>query len=224
MQQCVAARGTPVTTCGSHCWYSALLPASSLTWDTAWSMAAALRSASTGPAEGGSCGAASGSQCVAAVHAFYAAISRGDGDALAALLAEDVEWDCFEMPTSAQKVCQLRRRRRRRRRRRSKAAQAAAAAPLPTNWDASGLSCTVCFAKWRAMPASTRQADVPWLRAVHGREAVLRNHGIFLALLDGKALASSPGFKPKQARDQSVVDTRGRQRSWCETKPFCCLR
>ncbi|PRW32625.1 cytochrome p450 isoform A [Chlorella sorokiniana] len=66
-----------------------------------WNMAAAINSNSTGPAENGAGG---GSKCVAVVHAFYAAINRGDGDALGAVLAEDVEWDCFELPTSAQKI------------------------------------------------------------------------------------------------------------------------
>ncbi|KAL4428074.1 hypothetical protein ABPG75_002163 [Micractinium tetrahymenae] len=41
---------------------------------------------------------------VAAVHAFYAAINSGDAEALLAVLAEDVEWDCFSLPTSAQRA------------------------------------------------------------------------------------------------------------------------
>ena len=49
----------------------------------------------------GGCGPA---HTVPAVRAFYAAIVDRNLDALLALLAKDVEWDCFGLPTSAQKA------------------------------------------------------------------------------------------------------------------------
>lgn len=48
------------------------------------------------------------------------------------------------------------------------------------------------------------QADVPWLRAAHGRAAVLRNHASVLSQLDGEALASAR-FEPKQVRLRGAV-------------------
>lgn len=188
-----------------------------------WNMAAALRSLSTGPAEGGSGGAASGSQCVAAVHAFYAAINRGDGDALAALLAEDVEWDCFEMPTSAQKVRQLRCRRRRR-----------FAAPRPLRLppqlpsQRNGMlhihpvlfvlqSVAPCLPPYcrRMCPGCERRTGGPPCCAT--TRSFCR---CWMARLWRLALASGPN---RQGGSQ-LVETRGRQRVRCETKPFCCLR
>ncbi len=92
--------GSPVTT---HCPASLVrcgcprLPLAS-----PWIMAVNGNGTSLGSA--GSGGSGGSSQCVAAMHSFYAAINSGDSEALCALLAPNVEWDCFELPTSAQKV------------------------------------------------------------------------------------------------------------------------
>lgn len=45
---------------------------------------------------------------------------------------------------------------------------------------------------------------MPWLRAAHGRAAVLRNHASVLSQLDGEALASAR-FEPKQVRLRGAV-------------------
>ena len=166
---------------------------------------------------------------VPAVRAFYAALNKGDVEGLLALMAEDVEWDCFDLPTSAQKAraagvwrtappaavpprCL-----------REAARLPPCCLPPPPAWNqrCGGLSlcepATVVALDRRSHRCRSAQAGVPWLRAARGRagmRAYIR--GGAAGGLDGSRLSA---FAPEKARQGA--------RSWervCEGRRDALLR